>query len=234
MDASTLGRIIDETPIVIIASKLTDTRTLEKRLGLAGADFRILILGMGSAEHRQAFHDLQTEHGWSQLPMVFVHGRCIGGEPELYDHPLLRPEDPITWTLGLAGLIPFVLGALGSHLDVGLIGPHIFNATLAYAVLILSFMAGSQWGGAVNVRDQRNRWRYVLSVIPPLVIWPAWLMGPVATLCVLLAGFAGLLLVDIGLQRRKGWPGWYLKLRAVLTTGVIVSLVVMAEAVPTL
>lgn len=50
MDANTLRRIIDETPVVVLASKLTDTRTLEKRLGLAGADFRILILGMGSAE----------------------------------------------------------------------------------------------------------------------------------------------------------------------------------------
>ncbi len=55
MQSDALQTLIDTTPVVIIASKLTDTRTLERRLGLVAVDFRIVILGMGSAEHRASF-----------------------------------------------------------------------------------------------------------------------------------------------------------------------------------
>ena len=232
MQADMLQDIIAKTPIVVIASKLTDTRTLERRLNLAGVDFRIVMLGMASAEHRAAFEALRESSGHKQLPMVFVDGHCIGGEPELLAHPRLNPGPRIAWHLGLAGLLPMIAGALGSHLQIGLIGPHIFDATLAYAVLILAFMAGTQWGGAVLAHGRRNHWRYLVSVIPPLAVWPAWLMGPEATLVVLIAGFGWLLATDIGWGAGKTWPWWYIRLRAVLTAGVMISLLILLEAVP--
>ena len=232
MQSDALQTLIDTTPVVIIASKLTDTRTLERRLGLVAVDFRIVILGMGSAEHRASFEMLRERSGWAQLPLIFVHGRCIGGEPELLAHPLLNPGSRLAWALGLASLAPLLLGALGSHLQIGLVGPHLFDATLAYAVLMLAFISGAQWGGAVNARGLRTRRRYLTSAIPPFVIWPAWLVGPVPALAVLVTAFAATLFSDISWGRRHAWPWWYLRLRAVVTATAMAALLVMLEAVP--
>lgn len=231
MQIDHVRQTITDTPVVIIASSLTDTGAMEARLTAAGADFRVLVLGMGSTDHREALHALQAQTGWPHLPMVFVHGRCVGGESALLDQPIARPAPRMAWTLGLAGLVPFIAGALASHLTIGLVGPHAVEATLAYGVIILAFMAGTQWGGAVNRPVRGRGWRYVVAVLPTLAIWPAWLMGPQMTLAVLLAAFAWLLLVDVFFSRRRWWPAWYLRLRAVLTAGVIGSLLVLAPAI---
>ena len=85
--------------------------------------------------------------------------------------------------LGLAGLIPFVWGAL-TYLNAGLanwgasalgprfVGPYI---QLAYGAVILSFMSGVLWGFASKTSGARAAIGYILSVIPAL--WAFFMTG---------------------------------------------------------
>ena len=78
--------------------------------------------------------------------------------------------------LGLAGLIPFVWGALtvlapdlqawgASHLGPRFVGPYV---QLFYGSVILSFMSGVLWGFATKAQGGQAATGYVLSVIPAL------------------------------------------------------------------
>ncbi|MFN6980099.1 MAG: DUF3429 domain-containing protein, partial [Gemmobacter sp.] len=130
------------------------------------------------------------------------------------------------------GLIPFVWGAL-TVLDPGLqdwglrtlgprfIGPYV---GLAYGTVILAFMSGVLWGFATRANGTLAAVGYALSVIPAL--W-AFLMvggGPVSAAINLMAGFAGLLLLDWSFQRQGLAPDWWMRLRAGLTAIVLLSL----------
>ena len=134
--------------------------------------------------------------------------------------------------LGLAGLIPFVWGAL-TLLNDGLaawgaqafgprfVGPYI---QLFYGSVILSFMSGVLWGFATRTSGARAVTGYVLSVIPAL--W-AFLMtggGPVSAGTNLIFGFAGLLLLDYAFSTWGLTPGWWMRLRVLLTAIVVLCL----------
>ncbi|MBL3703747.1 DUF3429 family protein [Sulfitobacter sp. BDSS02] len=136
--------------------------------------------------------------------------------------------------LGLAGLIPFVWGAL-TYLNAGLanwgasalgprfVGPYI---QLAYGAVILSFMSGVLWGFASKTSGARAAIGYVLSVIPAL--WAFFMTGggPVSAGLNLIFGFAGLLLLDMAFASWGLAPRWWMPLRLVLTAIVIVCLAV--------
>lgn len=136
--------------------------------------------------------------------------------------------------LGLAGLIPFVWGAL-SQLSPGLeslglrafgprfVGPYV---SLAYGTVILSFMSGVLWGFATKATGRAAALGYALSVLPAL--WAFFFVGggPVSAALWLAAGFAGLLALD-GLFWRQGLaPDWWLRLRIGLTAIVLLCLTV--------
>jgi hypothetical protein len=71
--------------------------------------------------------------------------------------------------LGLAGLIPFVFGAVTTlgwlPTVLGMGGPMF---TLAYGTIILSFMSGVLWGFATKTTGARAAAGYALSVLPAL------------------------------------------------------------------
>lgn len=131
--------------------------------------------------------------------------------------------------LGLAGLLPFVWGAMTTlspdllvwgQLTLGgrFIGPHI---QLFYGAIILAFMSGVLWGFAAR-SDQPIG--YILSVIPAL--W-AFLMtggGPVTAGMNLIIGFAGLLLLDWQFWQQGLTPPWWMQLRILLTSIVIICI----------
>lgn len=138
--------------------------------------------------------------------------------------------------LGLAGLIPFVWGA-ASQLSPGLaeiglaaagprfVGPYV---SLAYGTVILSFMSGVLWGFATKATGSAAATGYALSVLPAL--WAFFMVGggPVSAALSLMAGFAGLLVLD-GLFWRWGLaPPWWMRLRGLLTAVVLACLAVPA------
>jgi hypothetical protein len=136
--------------------------------------------------------------------------------------------------LGLAGLLPFVWGAVTTlSPDLSLwgqqtlggrfIGPYI---QLFYGAIILAFMSGVLWGFAAR-SDQPIG--YVLSVIPAL--WAFFMTGggPVAAGMHLIVGFLGLLLLDWQFWRQGLTPPWWMQLRVLLT--VIVVICILPEVI---
>ncbi len=133
--------------------------------------------------------------------------------------------------LGLAGLVPFLWGALTvmtpsiaiwgqSTLGGRFIGPYV---QLFYGAIILAFMSGVLWGFATKASGQMATASYVLSVIPAL--WAFFMTGggPTTAAINLSVGFLGLLLLDWHFWRLGLAPPWWMHLRALLTTIVILS-----------
>ncbi len=142
------------------------------------------------------------------------------------------PKAPLI--LALAGLIPFVWGALtllndglmawgAARLGPRFVGPYV---QLFYGSVILSFMSGVLWGFATKARRALSVVAYALSVIPAL--WAFFMTGggPVGAGMNLIFGFAGLLLLDIAFYHWRLTPNWWLRLRVPLTAIVIACLAV--------
>ncbi len=142
------------------------------------------------------------------------------------------PRAPLI--LGLAGLLPFLWGALTVILpDLGLltaqtIGPRFAGpyVMLFYGAVILSFMSGVLWGFATKAEGRLAATGYALSVIPAL--WAFFMTGggPVSAGMSLIFGFAGLLAIDWQFARWGLVPGWWMPLRLGLSAVVIACLAV--------
>lgn len=136
--------------------------------------------------------------------------------------------------LGLAGVIPFVWGALtlwsaplagwgAQTLGPRFVGPHI---QLFYGSVILSFMSGVLWGFATKAQGAQATAGYALSVIPAL--WAFFMTGggPVSAGTNLIFGFLGLLALDWQFWRWGLAPPWWMALRGLLTALVVSCLAV--------
>ncbi len=133
--------------------------------------------------------------------------------------------------LGLAGLIPFFWGALTVlRPDLGLWGAATFGprfigpyVQLFYGAVILSFMSGVLWGFATKASGRAATAGYILSVIPAL--WAFFMTGggPTGAAVNLIAGFLGLLLLDWHFWQMGLAPRWWMHLRGLLTTLVVLS-----------
>ncbi|MFS4581268.1 DUF3429 domain-containing protein [Phaeobacter sp. C3_T13_0] len=134
--------------------------------------------------------------------------------------------------LGLAGLTPFVWGAVttqlpslqawgASNLGPRFVGPYV---QLFYGSVILSFMSGVLWGFATKTSGLRAATGYVLSVLPAL--WAFFMTGggPTSAGINLIYGFAGLLLLDYAFFTWGLTPSWWMRLRLLLSVIVIISL----------
>lgn len=134
--------------------------------------------------------------------------------------------------LGIAGLVPFIWGAAtylngdlqawgAARLGPRFVGPYV---QLFYGSVILSFMSGVLWGFATRTSGEQAATGYLLSVIPAL--WAFFMTGggPVSAGTNLIFGFAGLLLLDYAFFRWGLTPAWWMNLRLLLTTIVILCL----------
>ncbi len=134
--------------------------------------------------------------------------------------------------LGLAGLLPFLWGALTvlrpelglwgqMHIGSRFIGPYV---QLFYGAVILSFMSGVLWGFATKAAGRTATAGYVLSVIPAL--WAFFMTGggPTTAAMNLIVGFLALLLLDWHFWRLELAPPWWMHLRVLLTAIVCLSL----------
>lgn len=134
--------------------------------------------------------------------------------------------------LGLAGLIPFLWGAITAVLpDLGLwtartIGPRFAGpyVGLFYGAVILSFMSGVLWGFATKASGPVATTGYALSVVPAL--WAFFMTGggPTSAGINLIAGFIGLLGLDWLFWKQGLAPAWWMSLRLLLTAIVVISL----------
>ena len=134
--------------------------------------------------------------------------------------------------LGLAGLLPFIWGAIttllpqfgltaSGYIGSRFIGPYV---QLYYGAVILSFMSGVLWGFATKVEGKQATGGYILSVLPALWAFFVTGGGAVAASMNLIAGFIGLLLLDWQFWRQGLAPAWWMRLRILLTVIVVLCL----------
>ena len=144
------------------------------------------------------------------------------------------PRAPLV--LGLAGLIPFVWGALTLYVPdlmqfgIEVLGPRFVGpyVQLFYGSVILSFMSGVLWGFATKTSGAQAATGYALSVLPAL--WAFFMTGggPVSAATNLIFGFVGLLMLDFAFARWGLTPPWWMALRLLLTAIVVICLGVTA------
>jgi Protein of unknown function (DUF3429) len=131
--------------------------------------------------------------------------------------------------LGLAGLLPFLWGAL---LVVGFTGgmdrwlPQTLSGDgrlimIRYGGIILPFMSGVLWGFATKAEGRQAAVAYALSVLPAL--WWFFMPGTgyTSALINLASGFGGLLFLDYAFQRWALAPPWWMALRLQLSSVVL-------------
>lgn len=114
----------------------------------------------------------------------------------------------VAW-LGYGGLLPFVGLALALLADPGH-GLLWQQALLAYGAVILSFVGALHWAFAMllpGLTPAQAQGRYVWSVVPALLAWPAVLLPPGAAVPLLVAGFVAHYLQDRALAARAALPG---------------------------
>jgi hypothetical protein len=123
---------------------------------------------------------------------------------------------------GLAGLIPF----LGLPL-LALLEPELAQGTDRalglYGAVILSFLGGARWGREVASPSPDPR-LIALSMAPSVAAWGLTLL-PAEHAVLQLAGLAGALVLHLLWDlRSRGLPGWYPRLRLILTAGALAGL----------
>lgn len=149
-------------------------------------------------------------------------------------HPLPRVSSiprPALW-LGLAGLLPFLWGALSAASDPlfefgqSVLGPRFVGqyVQLAYGTVILSFMSGVLWGFSTKAPRATAGTCYALSVLPAL--WAFFFIsgGADRAAWFLILGFSGLFALDWQFWKRGLSPPWWITLRIILTASVIAAL----------
>ena len=141
---------------------------------------------------------------------------------------------PSALVLGLAGLLPFLWGAVGilvpgfTAWSLGFL-PGRFHGTAVmqiYGLVILSFMAGVIWGFGTRASGTQATYFYALSVIPPIWAFFAATGATGSALIALLVGFVALLPIDWTAARAGLAPDWWMRLRLLLTTVVSACLIV--------
>lgn len=141
--------------------------------------------------------------------------------------------------LGLAGLLPFLAGAIISTWPAPVPDPESYPFIVAgdgmamlvlYGTIILSFMSGVLWGFATKAEGAKATTGYVLSVVPAL--WAFFLRGSTQedTALYLAFGFLLLLALDYFFFREGLTPPWWMRLRILLTCIVVICLAVGAAA----
>lgn len=129
--------------------------------------------------------------------------------------------------LGLAGLIPFVAGTLALWVPLPFIPPALgLKLVISYGVIILSFLGGIRWGTAIGPYDSgRMSLEFSASVLGSLAGLAAIFLPPVPALTLLVSGFLMQALWDVTSVESGRLPGWFGKLRMLLTAGAVVSLI---------
>lgn len=145
---------------------------------------------------------------------------------------MMIPRMPLI--LGLAGLLPFVWGALTvlspdlaawtvRSIGARFAGPYVM---LFYGAVILSFMSGVLWGFSTRLKGAQAGTGYALSVIPAL--WAFFMTGggPTGAGISLMVGFIGILGLDWLFWKHGAAPEWWMSLRLLLTAIVVTCLAI--------
>jgi hypothetical protein len=142
----------------------------------------------------------------------------------MFDDPHLVMKERMAKRLGYAGFAPFALLAAWllwiSPGDAAWDG--VLTALRAYAIAILSFVAGVRWGGALSAEGTPRI--LLISVIPCLAGWMSLFLSPVLALAILAMTFAAQGAWDVIAAQNGDLPPWYGELRMRITILVVGAL----------
>lgn len=118
----------------------------------------------------------------------------------------------------LIGFLPVVGSVTGAVSRIGdFIWPIIEVLISTYTALIVTFIAGSQWGVSLQMEKNASKIMFI-SNIATLMAWlgilvPSWVISfAILLICLWLVW-----LVDLSLLKKGIWPSSYLKLRTYIT-----------------
>jgi hypothetical protein len=143
---------------------------------------------------------------WSRLPTVA--------------DPHLRPA---ALRLGVAAVLPFVVGAAAVLLARGAMKDQAAAALGAYASTVVSFLGGIHWGFGFRTSQPPSS-LFLWGVVPSLVSWAALMLPVAPALALYAAMLSACFLVDRVVYPRQGAGAW-LPLRFRLTLVAVVSCV---------
>lgn len=124
--------------------------------------------------------------------------------------------------LEILGLVPFTGLALAAHLaPAPPLRAAALTALAVWGAVILGFMAGARWAMMLTARPAPGLARLAaVGILPPMLA----LLPAAAGLGLLMAGFAGLLAFELTPPSRAEAPGWYPRLRVILSGGAMAGL----------
>ena len=125
--------------------------------------------------------------------------------------------------LGYGGLVPFASCAVAAHSGTPMFAAYGLIGTANYGAVILSFVGAIHWGLAMQ--DGRHVYWFSWSVTPALLAWAAvTLLDIRLTMLALVLAFTLAWFVDRLAFQRGLLPGWYMRLRHILTAGAVFGL----------
>ncbi len=126
-------------------------------------------------------------------------------------------------TLPLLGVIPFVAGSLGLYIDYNLQFIHVVLS--AYALMIVSFMAGVHWGQHLSIDNGMSKKLALSSNVIALMASVGFFALPFHVFYLLAAVLLlVILIVDLCYKPELGLCDAYKKTRIIVTTIAAVSL----------
>jgi hypothetical protein len=137
--------------------------------------------------------------------------------------------------LGLLGTLPFIAAAAMAWLPLPaewLVEKSLLLRAIAgYSAVVLSFLAGIQWGLALSINEDAPasaRSLFLLSVAASLMAWGLLFVQAAGTmlLCAI-ALFCLAWIVDGLLRLQKLIPHWFFRLRSIATFVAIASLLAL-------
>lgn len=142
---------------------------------------------------------------------------------------MINKNFSVTLCLGYLGLLPFFV----SYISV-LFFPQIQviseQAFTVYSIVIIAFMSGIHWGFALTSNNEKSK-KFVVSIIPPVLIWVFFLLIPTSFFIIFL-GFmhiAGLKIDRIVFGHYEIEPYYYsMRLRLAITVAMLHFLIAFA------
>jgi hypothetical protein len=129
----------------------------------------------------------------------------------------------------LIGFVPLVGSVAGMFSRIGdIIWPIVEVLISTYTALIVTFIAGSQWGVSFQMEKKSASKVMVFSNIATILAWlgilvPSWVISFVMLIICLWLVWV----VDFKLFKKGIWPGNYLKLRTYITIVASVCLALL-------
>lgn len=132
---------------------------------------------------------------------------------------------PLVFALGFAGLVPFFIDPLWLFLSPVSAPGWIDGVWLSYVALVAAFMAGTFWGFSAPAAQGRDG-MIGLAIASALVLctWLSLLLPFTAAVIAIAGVYALQFAAEIWRERALDTIPGYFKLRAQLTAGAIVAL----------